>query len=76
MNRTAVSGYYKIKEGCTFEYRDKNVRLLYQWFRGYTTVWNASNKPTPHLVNLAHAMGEIQKLSKNLEAISKFWTEE
>jgi len=67
----------KLRKAARLNIGRKNVRLLHQWFRRYTTVWTAaSNKYIPHLVNLAHAMGRVRKLSKNLEAISKFWTEE
>ena len=74
MNRTAVYGYCKIKKAARLNNRTKNARLLYQWIRGYTTVWTAaSNTAIPYLVNLAHTTGGVQKLSKNLAVISIFW---
>jgi hypothetical protein len=65
MNRAAVSGYYKT----SFNIRTKNIRILYQWFRGYTIMWVvASNKSMPHLVNLTHTTASVNIFSKTLGA--------
>jgi hypothetical protein len=57
MNRTAVSGYYKIKEGCTFEYTDKKCTLTVSEIQrihncvdySFKQIYFAFSKPGTHI---------------------------